>query len=634
MFDTPAPARTLRSLFGALVFVIGAQSIRFFFGSLTWYLRDTVGVGVTDLIPIAIAPFLLGVALPIVCRVVTVRGALWVGIWILTLSRVVNQVSSDPSVELWSAAIGVAAFVGLLPLMFSMGRSTLVGGVLLGIALDSAIRGMGLSLDVSYQSGIAPLAMVVALSIAALYVLWASPPIERQGVGWRTGLVLTGIGPFLLFEFLVLQNQGWTSEVAGIGGAQAQLRIALLNVVALIVVTWLGRNRFLALIGLVVLVAAAIGAESSALSFNVLTLLAIPAAGLVWAAMVGDPEERGIGWQATFLTAGMVLFVVLGLLYYVPLDLDLGFTQQQVRHGAVLLLAGFGLAGVLMSPATRPGLSQQTWAFAALAASLPLLGFLFARSPSSAELALDDPLRVMTYNIHSSFNVDGRLDLDAIAEVIEDSGATIVGLQEVPRGRLISGVSDQLTLLIERTGFEYSAYFGTTDPTWGNAIISRFPIATAERAYLPLVGTPMRRGYVGASISVGGSRLLFITTHLQHVNDRSVHDDDPEADLYPVHQEQILEVLAQWGGREPAILVGDFNARPQWQQIADIADAGWVDSWTEAGVGDGYTASSDSPRFRIDYVFHTGDLVALDAGVIRSQASDHFPVVADLGRLP
>ncbi len=56
-------------------------------------------------------------------------------------------------------------------------------------------------------------------------------------------------------------------------------------------------------------------------------------------------------------------------------------------------------------------------------------------------------------------------------------------------------------------------------------------------------------------------------------------------------------------------------------------------SWVEAGRGDGFTANARDPRYRIDYVFHTADLEASDAGVIRSEASDHFPVVVDL-RLP
>ncbi len=201
----------------------------------------------------------------------------------------------------------------------------------------------------------------------------------------------------------------------------------------------------------------------------------------------------------------------------------------------------------------------------------------------------------------------------------------------MPRGRLISGLSDQLVLLQQRLGFEHAAFFGTTDPTWGNAVLSRYPIVDIEKVDLPKVGTPMQRGYLGATLRIGDGNVLFISTHLQHMNDPEVHDDDPEADLYPVHHEQISEILDVWDGQDPAILVGDFNSRPNWRQTQELLDAGWIDSWAEAGDGDGFTSNSANPKHRIDYIFHTPDLTTVDVGVILSQASDHFPVAADLG---
>lgn len=631
MLDNQQPSRTLRTLFGAFVFVLGFQSIRFMFGSLTWYLRDTVGIGVVDLIPLALAPFVLAAALPVLSRWLTVRGGLWVGTWLLVLSRIYGQIADSPAIDFWMSAAGTLALVGLVPLMLSMGRSTLVGGLLLGLAIDSAIRGMGLSLDLAYQSGMSAFVGVLAISTAALYTLWACPPIDRKGVGFRDGLPLLGIAPFLFVELLIFQNQGWTSEVAGIGAPQAQLRIALLNVVALIAVAFLERNRGILILSVAVVVAAVIAAEGGELLFNVLSLLAVPAAGLVWASMVPDPEDHRVAGSATYLVGGMTLFVILGLAYYVPMDLDLGFGQSQVRIAAALGLAVFGMLGAVSLPAHRPGVAQRAWAFAALASILPLLGFVVAaRSAESVDPGVG-PVRFMTYNIHSSYDPTGRFDIEAIASVIEDSGADVVGLQEIPRGRLISGVSDQLALLQERLGFEHSAFFGTTDPTWGNAVLSRYPITSVQKEYLPLVGTPLRRGYLGVDLRIGDRNLLFISTHLQHVNDKDLHDQDPEADLYPVHHEQIATILRQWDDEQPAVMVGDFNARPGWRQVEEILAAGWIDSWAEAGVGDGFTANAVDPKHRIDYIFHTPDLSVTDVGVLLSQASDHFPVVADIG---
>lgn len=630
MFEVPESGRNLRILLAALVVVFGAQSIRFLFGSISWYLRDTVGLGVPSLIPIALAPFALAFLIPTLSRWLSLRGALWGGMLLLVLARSLNQISTDPAVGLWTSALATMAFVGLLPLLLSTGRSTLVAGVLLGIALDTAIRGMGLSLDVGYQTGLAPLVVVVASSLAALYLLWVSPTMERQGVTWGSGGLLVGIGPFLFIQFLILQNQGWTSQAAGIGGPEAQLRIALLNVVALFVVARLERSKAMMLPALAVVVATTVVAEGATLAFNLLSLVAVPAAALVWASMVPDTEERGPEASSVYLILGMVLFVALGLAYYVPLDLDVGFTQSQARLGVAVVLALFGLGGILSRPTTRPSATSQVWAFAALATVLPLFGFFAARGAIEPSDADDWPVRVMTYNIHVGYDTAGNFDIDSIAQVIEDSGASVVGLQELSRGWLIGGMADKLVLLQERLGFEHVAFFGTADPTWGNAVLSRFPITSVERVSLPLEGTLIRRGYLGVTLEIGDDEVLFISTHLQHVNDPSVHDEDPESDLYPVHHSQIGVIIREWGGRQPAILVGDFNARPGWRQLTELLEAGWVDAWEVAGIGDGFTSPANDPSYRIDYVFYTPDLVALTAGIIDSQASDHLPVIAEL----
>jgi endonuclease/exonuclease/phosphatase family metal-dependent hydrolase len=114
------------------------------------------------------------------------------------------------------------------------------------------------------------------------------------------------------------------------------------------------------------------------------------------------------------------------------------------------------------------------------------------------------------------------------------------------------------------------------------------------------------------------------------LNDPDVHETDPEGDLLPVHRAQIGVILEDWGGYRPAVLLGDFNARPGWEQIELVTSSGWIDVWTEAGTGDGFTSNAANPMHRIDYIFHTEDVTATDAGVIRSTASDHFAVVADL----
>ena len=633
--------RIARTVFVALVVVFGLQSMRFLFGSLSWYLRDTLGIGVLDLIPIAFAPFLLAGLVPLLVKWIPYRRVLISAALLLVVARLVNQIAADPLVDFWVSSVATLAFVGLLPLLFGLGRSAMVGGLLIGLAIDSAIKGLGLSLDLAYRPGWRSVLAVLALGLGIGWAYNNMGTLEKRGVRPVTGIALLGLAPFLFIQMLLLQSQGWTSAVTGVSGPSAQLRIALLNVVAVYLVYRLADNRIVYSVCLVVVVVTVIAAEGNENLYNVLSLLAIPAAGLVWAGLVPDANTTRMGASSAYLIAGASLFLAFGLAYYVPLDMNLGFDAPAVRFAAAAMLAVLGLLALrslqwrwhvgVGSPPTSDPIGRADWLLAAGAAVLPLLAFFGALGVEiGSEVRAEDPIRFVSYNVHSAFNTEGNLDVVSVAEVIADTRADVVGLQEVPRGQLLSANTDLLTLLQLELGFEHVAFFGTTDPVWGNAILSRYPIINVGTEYLPRVGTPMRRGYLGALVEAGERQILVISTHLQHVNDSDVHDEDPEADLLPVHTEQINTILEQWGGQAPAVLMGDFNARPDWAQIDMIASAGWVDAWAEAGSGDGFTSNSADPRYRIDYIFHTSDMTATDVGVFQSTASDHFAVVADL----
>lgn len=615
-------------LLAALVFVLGIEMARFHFGSLGWYQRDTLGIGALDLIPIALAPFLAGILLPVLSRWVSLHYSLMLGVVVLVAARIANQVIDDPGIDHWTSGIAVAAFVGLLPLLLSLGREVLVAGVLVGITLDSAIKGLGSTLDLAYRPGVSALVATVALAAAAVYLAVTVPDRIRSGPRWGPAMRLLGLGPYLFVQYLVLQSPGWVSELTTVPTGIVLVAITALNLVGLwAAMRFDGSRAILALAAVVVTAAVVFAAGPSAL-FSVLVVLAIPAAGVLWAGLVPDTPGTGVSAAAVTMTAGAVLFLMIGFAYYLPLDMDLGFSQAQARNGGAVLLLVFAVLAVLARRPVTEAVPAGLPVLVSVALVLPLVGLLGAGS--LPEPPATGPVRYMSYNLHQGFGTGGEMDLWAIAAVIEDSGATVVGLQEISRAGLLNANTDMLHLLGERLGWEHVAFIGTTDPTWGNAILSRYPLGDVERHQLPRVGTPYQRGYLAAPVATPEGEVLFITTHLQHINDPAAHDEDPEEDLYAVHHEQLGVVLEEWGGRQPAVLVGDLNARPGWRQVEELLDAGWVDTWAEAGSGDGFTANAADPRYRIDYVFHTLDLTTVSVEVIESQASDHFPVVAEV----
>jgi endonuclease/exonuclease/phosphatase family metal-dependent hydrolase len=125
------------------------------------------------------------------------------------------------------------------------------------------------------------------------------------------------------------------------------------------------------------------------------------------------------------------------------------------------------------------------------------------------------------------------------------------------------------------------------------------------------------RGYLWAEVDLNGTRITFLTTHLHHILDQ------PE-----VRQAQVIALLDAWNGKPKTLLLGDLNAEPGTEEMALLAQAGFIDSWEEAGTGEGSTIPAIRPSVRVDWIWHTPDLGALDAIAVSTTASDHLPVIA------
>jgi endonuclease/exonuclease/phosphatase family metal-dependent hydrolase len=246
------------------------------------------------------------------------------------------------------------------------------------------------------------------------------------------------------------------------------------------------------------------------------------------------------------------------------------------------------------------------------------LALSIGRQPA-AKAPAGFPLKVMTYNIHSAYTSAGRQDPEAIAQTIEASSADLITLQEVSRGWLLDGSTDLAAWLSNRLGMRV-LFEGTTDPVWGNAILTRLPIIDHGMAPLPLAGTLLQRGYLWMHIDVGGPvPLLVIATHLHHI----------EAEHGP-RLVQVPVLLRFWNGSPFTLLMGDMNSEPTYPEMDLIRNAGLIDSWAEAGSGTGLSWPAVKPIERIDWVWHTSDLKASEAMNPQSLASDHLPLVVVL----
>ena len=227
------------------------------------------------------------------------------------------------------------------------------------------------------------------------------------------------------------------------------------------------------------------------------------------------------------------------------------------------------------------------------------------------------PVRVMTYNIRDGFGMGGRQDLEAIAQVIEGAGADVVGLEEIGRGTLFDNGADVLALLSRRLHMPYMVMENATDPLFGDAILSRYPILAGGQGTLPRLNALIVRGYAWAQIDVGaGNTLLVFTTHL---------DSGAGAKGSAERVVETQALLADWAARPRTVVLGDMNSRVDSPEMQVFLAGGLTDTWAEAGQGQ---------RPAIDWIFHTPDLAASEVQMIESPASDHFAVVATLAPKP
>ena len=232
-------------------------------------------------------------------------------------------------------------------------------------------------------------------------------------------------------------------------------------------------------------------------------------------------------------------------------------------------------------------------------------------------LALDEPLRVLSYNIKHGRGNDGRIELERAARVIEALEPDVVTLQEVDENCGRSGGVDQAAWLGERLGMHarFGPFMDYDGGRYGMALLSRHPIQSWENLVLPPGAEP--RSALAARVRLASGRELVVV---------GIH-------LYASEQERLAQaqrVIERFVDEEvPVILAGDFNSAPG-SPVMRAFEAHWVNP--DKGE-DRFTFHAAEPRSEIDYVLVRGGegvrvrrVDVIDEPLV----SDHRPLVLDL----
>lgn len=235
-------------------------------------------------------------------------------------------------------------------------------------------------------------------------------------------------------------------------------------------------------------------------------------------------------------------------------------------------------------------------------------------------------LRVMSYNIHHGEGVDGKLDLNRLAEVIKSVQPDVVALQEVDRGVTRSKGLDEPQELAVLTAMK--AVFGGNiryqGGDYGNAVLSRLPIVRHQNHPLPSLRDGEQRGVLEVELELpaAGQRLLLLATHLDY------RPDDKER----LASVQFIEERMEARTDQPVLLAGDLNALPDSNTLRQLEK-----TWTRANEKILFTFPAGEPARQIDYILYrpAGRWQTLEFRVVEeSVASDHRPIFAVLQLSP
>jgi len=257
---------------------------------------------------------------------------------------------------------------------------------------------------------------------------------------------------------------------------------------------------------------------------------------------------------------------------------------------------------------------------------LSSLGWLLVAllTGNAAESTPTPPLRIFCYNIHHGEGLDGKVDLNRIAQLIKDSGAQVAALQEVDRNMARTQRVDIAKELARQLG--WSAYFSPNLRTkeggeYGNALLTALPVSGWKNTILPQGRPTEPRGLLQATVRFQEQEVEILTTHL---------DADRRDDERLRQAPAILAALTQLPANRPFVLCGDFNDSPKGPAYALLA-AAVKDSWGELYPNEtGYTIPANKPTSRIDFFWTKPSLIKpTKVTVLNSLASDHLPLVGE-----
>ncbi|NNE99497.1 MAG: hypothetical protein HKN25_10810 [Pyrinomonadaceae bacterium] len=235
-------------------------------------------------------------------------------------------------------------------------------------------------------------------------------------------------------------------------------------------------------------------------------------------------------------------------------------------------------------------------------------------------------VRIATYNIHKCVGLDRRFSPERIVDVLRETKADVIALQEVlchsnPRVR-----ENQAQFIAGELGMNYS--FGKNrhirTGQYGNAVLSRLDILESEKFDIS-VDKREPRGVLRARIKLSRTKYIqFFNLHL------GTSFFERRKQVHKLLASHVLDKKSFSGKR---IIAGDFN---EWTNglTTRLFKRNFKGVDAKLHLGKKRTYPGVMPFLHLDHIYFDKDFKLRKAFLHKSRtaliASDHLPIVADL----
>jgi len=242
-------------------------------------------------------------------------------------------------------------------------------------------------------------------------------------------------------------------------------------------------------------------------------------------------------------------------------------------------------------------------------------------------LALMLAFTIATYNIHKCRGLDRRVRPDRIVEVLKETGADVIALQEVVGMDHEDPQHNQVRWIADELGFHYRIGGNRRlhGAAYGNAVLPRLPIAASHNHDVSWRNSEPR-GSLEVVLKLGAEE----TTHRLRIF--NVHLGTGYFERR--YQSKKLLDIMNHDSRDtaPRLVLGDFNEWPRGL-TSHLLETHFNTAEPRRRLGRARSYPGILPLAHVDHIYYDSPLQATKVSIHRTRlaliASDHLPVVAE-----